>query len=190
MFLKYRYLLFQESSNDVVECQKPSVDFFKDIFLDNSDDDTLTDIKSEKNSTDPNENDICTTEVLSVKKEIKKLDVPRPYNIFPPKGIFANLNFEDLFDNSPKNNENRSGHKAVKTDIDNINNSYGPLMPESKNFRMNPVNIKLIENASSEDEWVEKTESVSKESSHKHKHSKHKKHKHKHKLKKKSHKHK
>lgn len=175
------YVFFQETTNDVVECQKPSVDFFKDIFLDDSDEDTVIDLKSENISTDPNENNTCSTEVLSAKNEVKELNVPStiPFNIFPPKGIFANLNFDDLFDTSHKNNENGS-----------INNSYGPSMPESKNLKINPVNIKRFENTSSEDEWVEKTESCNKEPSHKNKHSKHKKHKHKHKSKKKSHKHK
>jgi hypothetical protein len=158
--------------------------------LDDSDEDTVNDDKSEKISMDPIEN-TCSNETLSVKTEVKELNVPSstPLNIIPPKGIFANLNFDDLFDTSHKKNENGNENKVTINEIDNINNLYGPLKPESRKIsKMNSVNIKKIENTSSEDEWVEKPESFSKESSLKKKHSKHKKHKHK--SKKKSHKHK
>lgn len=162
--------------------------------MDDSDEDTedtVIDQKSEKILTDPIENDTSSTKILSVKNEVKELNVPSStlLNFVPPKGIFANLNFEDICDTSLKKNENENN--STVREVDSVSNLYGPLVPEFRKIsKMNSVNIKRIENTSSEDEWVEKTESYNKESSSKNKHSKHKKQKHKHKSKKKSHKHK
>lgn len=113
------------------------------------------------------------------------------FNLFPPRGIFANLNFEDLFDSSNKNGGKKTDNLGNKSQNDNKDKLYGPSMPECKNLNViSSININNIENTLSDDEWVEKSELPKNGSSH-NKHSKHKKHKHKHKSKKKSsHKHK
>lgn len=193
------FFFFQEAINDVVECQKPSVDFFKDIFLDDSDDETLTvqnSLKSEELSTNSNAKELCLTND-SIKKENiveSRVQSSTTFNLFPPKGIFANLDFGDLFDTPNKNieieNENKNAHSG-RNHTFNINKPYGPLLPEKNESNLSLVNIKSIENNSfAEDDWVEKSESPNSSSNNKNKHSKHKKHKHKHKSKKKSHKHK
>ncbi|CAI6355301.1 unnamed protein product [Macrosiphum euphorbiae] len=187
-----------ETISDVVECQKPSVDFFKDIFLDDSDDETLTvqnSLKSEEVSTNANEKEVRLTNISIKKENIVESSVQSSttFNLFPPKGIFANLNFGDLFDTPNKSNkignENKNAHSSKNHTVD-INKSYGPLLPEQNDLNSSFVNIKSIENSFVEDDWVEKSESPNNISNNKNKHSKHKKHKHKHKSKKKSHKHK
>lgn len=188
-------LFFQETTNVVVECQKPSVDFFKDIFLDDSDDDTdiQEPLKINNIPNNSNNRDINSSNVVPENKEKLKPNVSNtaPFNLFPPKGIFANLNFEDLFDSSDKTNENE---KKI-TPVNNIQKDiYGPFMPEHKiENASNAATVKSISKVEStfmEDEWVEKSELSNDKLSHKNKHSKSKKHKHKHKSKKKSHKHK
>lgn len=126
---------------------------------------------------------------MPINKEIVKssVQISTTFNLFPPKGIFANLDFGDLFDTSNRNNENKTACSS-KYPMDNINKSYGPLLPEQLELKPSLVNIKSVENSLVEDEWVEKSESHNNISNHKNKHSKHKKHKHK--SKKKSHKHK
>ncbi|XP_026817335.1 G patch domain-containing protein 1 [Rhopalosiphum maidis] len=182
-----------EATSDEVESQKPSVDFFKDIFLDDSDDETLivqNSIKSEEVSTNSNEKELRSTNI-SIKKENtveSNVQSSSTFNLFPPKGIFANLNFGDLFDTPNKNNKNENEHSS-KNQTDNINKSYGPILPAQRDLNSSLVNIK-VENSFVDDDWVEKSESPTNISNNKNKHSKHKKHKHKHKSKKKSHKHK
>lgn len=115
----------------------------------------------------------------------------KPFNLFPPRGIFANLNLDDLFDTPNKINDNSNEHKTSQihsNEIDKLNMLYGPSLPENKKTSSSSISIKSIVNNFAEDEWVEKSESSNNESSHKNKHSKHKKSKHKHKSKKKSHK--
>jgi len=116
-------------------------------------------------------------------------------NLFPPKGIFANLDFGDLFNTPNKNNEieneNKNAHSSRNKYTFDINKSYGPILPEKNELSSSLINMKSIENNSFvEDDWVEKSESPNNISINKNKHSKHKKQKHKHKSKKKSHKHK
>lgn len=184
-------MVFQETIIvDEVACQKPSVDFFKDIFLDDSDDETLivqSSLKSEEVSTNSNEKELHSTNI-SIKKENKaesSAQSSTTFNLFPPRGIFANLDFDILFDTPNKNNKNENEHSTINQ-TNNTNKLYGPLLPE--NLSSSSVNIK-IENSFADDDWVEKSESPTNVSSNKNKHSKHKKHKHKHKSKKKSHKH-
>lgn len=178
---------------DEVACQKPSVDFFKDIFLDDSDDETLivqSSLKSEEVSTNSNEKELHSTNI-SIKKENiveSSAQSSTTFNLFPPKGIFANLDFDNLFDTPNINNKNENEHSSTNQ-TNNTNKLYGPLLPEQCNLNSSSVNIK-IENSFADDDWVEKSESPTNISSNKNKHSKHKKHKHKHKSKKKSHKHK
>lgn len=187
-------MVFQDTTaQHIVENQKPSVDFFKDIFLDSSDEETPEVQESLKNEEIPknsNENDVYSTEISSVKEETVESNVQsaKPFNIFPPKGIFANLNFDELF-NSPDNDTTNKNKISSNNETHNINKPYGPLLPEKNNVQFSAINLKNIESASSDDEWVEKMElSTKKETSHKKKHSK--KSKHKKKSKKKSHKHK
>lgn len=149
-------------------------------------------LKNENIPRNSNEKDVCSTEISSVKKETVESNVQsaKPFNMFPPKGIFANLNFDDLF-NSPDNNTTNKNNISSKNETDNINKQYGPLLPEKNNIQFRSINLKNIKSVSSDDEWVEKIElSTKKETSHKKKHSKSKKSKHKKKSKKKSHKHK
>lgn len=149
-------------------------------------------LKNEDIPKNSNEKDVCSTESPSVKKETVESNVQsaKPFNLFPPKGIFANLNFDDLF-NSPDNNTTNKNKISSKNETDNINKEYGPLLPEQNNIQFTSIDLKNIKNTSSDDEWVEKIElSTKKETSHKKKHSKNKKSKHKKKSKKKSHKHK
>lgn len=110
-----------------------------------------------------------------------------PFNLFPPQGIFANLNFDELFDTSKNEKQNKVGC-TNKNLNDNLNTSYGPSLPElNKNIITNSISVNSIQNTFVEDEWIEKPElSNDFKSSHKKKHLK----KHKHKSKKKSHKHK
>jgi len=167
--------------------------------LDDSDDEPLTvqnSLKSEEVSTNFNEKEIRSTNISIKKENIVESSVQSSttFNLFPPKGIFANLDFGDLFDTPNKSNkigiENKNAHSSTNHSVDN-NKLYGPLLPE-QNDKMNSsfVNTKSIENSFVEDEWVEKSDSPNNISNNKNKHSKHKKHKHKHKSKKKSHKHK
>lgn len=129
----------------------------------------------------------------SIKQSSPKLktseNVPNntPFNLFPPQGIFANLNFDELFDTSKNDKQNKVGF-TNKNQNNNVNTLYGPSLPElNKNITTNSICINSIQNTLVEDEWIEKPElSNDLISSHKKKHSK----KHKHKSKKKSHKHK
>lgn len=187
-----------ETISDVVECQKPSVDFFKDIFLDDSDDETLivqNSLKDEKLSTNSDKKELHLTDISIKKENIVESNVQSSttFNLFPPKGIFANLDFGDLFNTPNKNNkienENKNVHSS-KNQTDDINKSYGPFLPEQNDLNSRLVNIKSIEDSFVDDDWVEKSEPDKNISNNKNKHSKHKKHKHKHKSKKKSHKHK
>jgi len=166
--------------------------------LDDSDDETLTvqnSLKTEEISTNSNEKEIRSTNISIKKENIVESSVQSSttFNLFPPKGIFANLNFGDLFDTPNKSNkignENKNAYSSKNHTVD-INKSYGPLLPEKNDLNSSFVNIKSIENSFVEDDWVEKSESPNNISNSKNKHSKHKKHKHKHKSKKKSHKHK
>lgn len=167
------------------------MDFFKDIFLDDCNDETLNEpktLKTEKQiPTNFNNTDVCVTKISPVKNEVLESNVASttPFNLFPPKGIFANLNFDDLF-NSPNNSriENKTS-QSDKIQTNSINKLYGPLLPECLSSKTKSVKVHSIDSEFMEDEWVEKTESPKKESSHK---NKHKKHKHKKKSKKKSHK--
>lgn len=72
--------------------------------------------------------------------------------------------------------------------INNLPKSYGPFLPEYEKLTTTFVKIKGIDKTIEEDEWVEKSEVCSSESSHRNKHSKHSKHKKHKKSKKKSHK--
>lgn len=149
-------------------------------------------LKNEDIPRNSNQKDVCSTEIPSVKKETVESNVQsaKPFNLFPPKGIFANLNFDELF-NSPDNNTTNKNKISSKNETDNSNKQYGPLLPEQNNIQLTSINLKNIKSDSSDDEWVEKTDlSTKKETSHKKKHSKNKKSKHKKKSKKKSHKHK
>jgi len=162
--------------------------------LDDSDDETLivqNSIKSEEVCTNSNEKELCLKDISIKKENIVESNAQRSttFNLFPPKGIFANLDFGDLFDTHNKNNENQNAH-CSKDQTDNINKLYGPILPEQCGINSSLVNIKKIENLFVEDDWVEKSELPDDISNNKNKHSKHKKHKHKHKSKKKSHKHK
>lgn len=187
-----------QETNDLVESQKPSVDFFKDIFLDGSDDEILIAPKpfkseglQEKERTYDDEKEIRSNEIVSEKKESTE---PKPsstthLNLFPPKGIFANLNFDDLFKpNKSTANETEKKIGDNKNKINNLPKSYGPFLPEYEKLTTTYVKIKGIDKTFEEDEWVEKSEVYSSESSHKNKHSKHSKHKKHKKSKKKSHK--
>jgi len=107
------------------------------------------------------------------------------FNIFPSKGIFANLNFDELFNTPITDNADKNEISQV-----NKNHLYGPLLPEKINLKTNTVNPKMFQETFSDDEWVEKVESPKRKTSHSKKHSKHKKSKSKSKSKKKSHKHK
>lgn len=166
--------------------------------MDDSDDETLTvqnALKSEETSSNSNSKEIRLTNISIKKENIVESSVPSSttFNLFPPKGIFANLDFGDLFDTPNKSNkienENKNAHTS-KSHTVGINKLYGPLLPEQNDLNSSFVNIKSIENSFVEDDWVEKSESPKNISNNKNKHSKHKKHKHKHKSKKKSHKHK
>lgn len=125
---------------------------------------------SENKLPDINMKDDHSKEILSSNKETAKSGTL-------PKGIFTNLNFDNLF-NSPVNN-------CCITQTDNENKLYGPILPEYKSLNVSSVNVKSIENSSSGDEWIEKTQSSKEVASRQNKHKKHKKHK-----KKKSHKYK
>lgn len=161
--------------------------------MDDSDDETLivqNSIKSEEVSTNSNEKELRSTNI-SIKKENtveSNVQSSSTFNLFPPKGIFANLDFGDLFDTPNKNNKNENEHSSINQ-TDNIIKSYGPILPAQRDLNSSLVNIK-VENSFVDDDWVEKSESPTNISNNKNKHSKHKKHKHKHKSKKKSHKHK
>lgn len=153
-----------------MECQKPTVDFFKDIFLTDSDEENSIDDTS--TTTNPEKDDHATN-ILS--------NAPNTTMHFcPPRGIFANLNFDELF-SSKKNDEPEIGNITAKNQTNNINKLYGPLL-EHKPLFLNPVTFNPVENMSIDDEWTEKSPSSNHVSNHK----KHKKHKHK--KKKKSHK--
>lgn len=173
------------------------MDFFKDIFIDGSDDEIpITQIPFKIKESPRKEiiiNDqkqINLNEISSEKKE--STSNTTHFNLFPPKGIFANLNFDELFTPN-KHIANQSENSIVSGNKNQINNktkSYGPFLPEYEKLTTTYVKIKGTEiKTLEEDEWVEKEESCNNESSHKNKHSKHKKHKKKHKSKKKSHKH-
>ncbi|XP_050528379.1 uncharacterized protein LOC126898425 [Daktulosphaira vitifoliae] len=165
---------------------KPNVDFFKDIFLDDSDieDSTNEPSVSETSTIISNTNSMTNTIIIAEKKH----DTPETshgtnnFTLFPPKGIFANLNFEELFDNKSNSNiENKNKSDKVLVDDKPL---YGPsVLPIVRNVSV--VRSVVKTQSSSDEEWIEKTEIKSKKSSHKHN-----KHKKKHKNKKKSHKHK
>jgi len=134
--------------------------------LDDSDENNF----SENKLPDINMEDDHPKEILSLNKETAKPGIL-------PKGIFTNLNFDNLF-NSPVND-------YCITQTDNENKLYGPLLPEDKSLNVSSVNVRSIENSLSGDEWIEKTQSSKEIASRQNKHKKHKKHK-----KKKSHKYK
>lgn len=145
-----------------------------------------------KSTSIENNNKPTETSSLVVEKLEPSVSKPKPFNLFPPRGIFANLNLDDLFDVPNKTSDNSNEHKTSQihsNEIDKLNKLYGPSLPENKKISTSSISIKSIVNNFAEDEWVEKSESTNNESSHKNKHSKHKKSKHKHKSKKKSHKH-
>lgn len=165
--------------------------------MDSSDDETLNvqqpSVKKEEEPTSSNNDDTCATEISSEHKETAKSSVSStaPLNIFPAKGIFANLNFDELFD-TPKTNS--SDKNTISQVNDNQFNSthkfYGPFLPEQNNLKASSVNPIIVPDTFSDDEWVEKVESPNRKINHSKKHSKHKKSKSKRKSTKKSRKHK
>ncbi|VVC24072.1 G-patch domain,G patch domain-containing protein, N-terminal [Cinara cedri] len=149
---------------------KPTIDFFKDIFLTDSDEENSVDNTS--TTTNP-ENNNPAASILSNAPSTSTY-------ICPPSGIFANLNFDDLI--PLKKSDESEIEKNDKNQTDTENKVYGPL-PEQKPLYLNPIRFNPIENTSTDDEWTEKIKSPNRVSHHK----KHKKHKLK-KKKKKSHK--
>lgn len=123
-----------------------------------------------------NEKIVHSPEILSSVEE--PLPITKSSTIGPPKGIFANLKFDDLLSQN-KNNDNKIDYINKNQTSSHINKTYGPSLPENKNIRGVSVNISSIETSFTEDEWVEKSESLKIKTSHKNKHKKHKKNKHK-----------
>lgn len=155
-----------------MECEKPTVDFFKDIFLSDSDEENPVD-----NMPTTTNHEKETDHETNISSNVPDTTI---YHC-SPKGIFADLNFDGLF-SSKISNEPKLENEIDNNQTDNINNIYGPL-PENKPLHVNPVIFNPIENTSTDDEWTEKSPCTDHKSNKK----KHKKHKHK-KKKKKSHK--
>lgn len=132
---------------------------------DSSDDDIL----SEKNI-------VHSPEISSSNKE--PLPNIKPSTICHPKGIFANLKFDDLLTPNKKN-DNESDYINKNQTSSHIKKTYGPSLPEDKNLSRISIDISNTVTPFEDDEWVEKSESSNNESSHKNKRKKHKKNKHK-----------
>ncbi|PZC70428.1 hypothetical protein B5X24_HaOG216309 [Helicoverpa armigera] len=163
--------------------QFDKMDLYKSIFLSDSEEEIDNEDKSKNNE---------ASDYIDKPKNVER-------NTSPPRGIFANIDFDELNswrrkDDVPKPKEDSSkkdenvSNKVENTQRKDDDAMYGPKIPENLQKRLqsetqnNAKETIDINSSSSEDSWVD----INEVSTKKHKKKKSKKHKSKHKKKSKS----